>query len=225
MRKKILILTLMLFLTGCTVNYNIDIKNNEIVENLSGTFTDEELENDRQKNGMTPITELMYNEQKALLNSEDLYQKSLDKTDEGYKYNLSYKYHDNYADSRLINSCFEKHNIEEIDDFYYIRAYGTFYCRASDGIKINVTSDYGIIESNAEKIDGDKYIWTIEDEDNVDLYLVLSKNIKSEKPKAKLTITTFQIVCFIILLILSAITFFMYRKKNGNNKSAGRETE
>ena len=41
--KLYFIIPLLLLLSGCTVNYNLDINKDKIIENISGTVTNEEI--------------------------------------------------------------------------------------------------------------------------------------------------------------------------------------
>ena len=84
----------------------------------------------------------------------------------------------------------------------------------TDKININVTSNYEVMESNAKKIDGNKYTWIIDNSNNTNITLTVSKTVQYEEPVKAKTFSTFQIIGFIVFAILTIITYFLYKKKN-----------
>ena len=53
MKKKIIILLSLLLLTGCTVNYNLEINKDTLNETITGTVTKEESSQDSNATGFT----------------------------------------------------------------------------------------------------------------------------------------------------------------------------
>ena len=60
------------------------------------------------------------------------------------------------------------------------------------------------------------YKWTIKDSDNVDIFMNISKELDYSSGKEVKKVTTFQIIGFIVLIILCVITYMMYRRKNND---------
>ncbi len=214
MKKRYLILMLLL-LSGCTVNYNLDIEGNGIYkETITGTVTNEELDN----NNSTDINDFSYNLNFAtpLIRDEGEYAKEIiDK--KGYKeFSYSYVFDNNYDKSNIINTCFSGVLLSDDDEFYYYDFYGPFKCLYTDKININVTSKYAVIENNADKVNKNTYTWIIDNEDDSDIHLVVSKDVLYQETKEKKIFTSFRIVGFIILVVLSLITYLLYRKKNSD---------
>lgn len=214
MKKVILILFFTLFLTGCTVNYNLEIKNDKIVENINGEISNLEIKRQDNSTGLNVYRDILYNEQNALLDKDSLYKKNIIENDDSVEFDFNYTYVNNYDKSRIINRCFEHHIIEKEDNLYYIRLFGDFYCLNSDKITINVTSDYMILENNANKVNNNTYTWIINNEKDNDIYLTVSENVKYENTKSTKKISTFQIIGLIVFVILSLITYLLYKKKN-----------
>ena len=124
------------------------------------------------------------------IDSDELYEKNIIENKKDYEYSVSNKYNNNLDKSTIVNSCFKEFNIEDMDD-------------------------YAVISSNADKVRDNTYTWVLDNEnDSIDI--TFSKNIKYVEPTRKSS-GTFKIVCFIILIVLSIITYFLYKKKNNSD--------
>ena len=80
MKNKIIIL-LSLLLTGCTVNYNLEINKDTLNETITGTVTKEESSQDSNATGLSTIYSIINEEQKPIYNKEELYQKNITEND------------------------------------------------------------------------------------------------------------------------------------------------
>lgn len=214
MKKKIIILLLPLLLTGCTINYNLTINKNSISERVTGSVEKEEYEIKDTDTSLNTFYVLINEEVNPVITENDLYKKNITNTDTGIDYEYTYNYKNNYDKSRIINSCFENHLVSETDEYYKIELTGDFYCLYSDKIDINVTSNYEVIENNANEVNGNKYKWTISSSDNVNILLTVSKKVEYTEPVKAKTFSTFQLIGLIIFIILTIITYFLYKKKN-----------
>ncbi len=215
MKNKIfLIIPLLILLTGCTVNYDLIIDNNSLKETITGDVEKKEYEVTENDTSPNLFYTLINGDTPALIDESGLYTKSIKENDKGLDYNYTYTYKNNLSESRVLNSCFENHEINETDDYYYIKLSGEFYCLYTDKININVTSNYEVMESNAKKIDGNKYTWIIDNSNNTNITLTVSKTVQYEEPVKAKTFSTFQIIGFIVFAILTIITYFLYKKKN-----------
>lgn len=216
MKKRLGILFILFILTGCTANYNLNIEGNTITENISGTVSKSEYEIKSSDTSENEIYSFLNNDQNALFDSDSVYLRTIDDKGNKINYNFTYTYNNNFNKSNIINTCFENHLVEENDEYLYVRLSGKFYCKYADKININVTSNNAVIESNAKKIDGNVYKWTIKDSDNVDIFMNISKELDYSSGKEVKKVTTFQIIGFIVLIILCVITYVMYRRKNND---------
>lgn len=214
MKKKIIILLLPLLLTGCTINYDLTINKNSISERVTGSVEKEEYEIKDTDTSLNTFYVLINEDVNPVITEDDLYKKSITNTGAGIDYEYTYNYKNNYDKSRIINSCFENHLVSETDEYYKIELTGDFYCLYSDKIDINVTSNYEVIENNANEVNGNKYKWTISSSDNVNILLTVSKKVEYTEPVKAKTFSTFQLIGLIIFIILTIITYFLYKKKN-----------
>lgn len=204
----------MFMLSGCTIDYDLQIKGNKIIENMSGIILKEEYDIDENDTSINEFYSIVNFDQYPVLNSDDVYNKNIEYIDEGVKYNFRYTYNNNYDKSRIVNTCFENVVFNETDDYYYVDISGDFYCLYSDEIVINVTTDYAVLDSNAAKVNGNKYTWIIDNKYNDGIHFVVSKTVISNNSEDTDGSNVFRIIAFIVLIILSGVTYFLYKKKN-----------
>lgn len=216
MKKILLIILTMLFLTGCTVNYNLEIDGDNLNEVITGNVTKKEYEVKETDNGENLIYALFNNNQNALFDEESPYLRTLEDKGKTIDYNFSYLYNYNFDRSTIINTCFEYHMVDETEDYYYIKLSGKFYCMYSDKININVTSNNAVLENNAMKVDGNVYSWVIKKDKDADILLNVSKKMKHSDNNKLKVMNTFQIIGLVVLVVLCIITIFLYKKKNRN---------
>lgn len=153
--KKILILILFIFLlSGCSVEYNLEFKDNIFIEKLSvGQFDSNEV---KEFGYFTPYATINHT-------TEELY-----KFDYSNNYlKLSYNHKgSNFEKSIAFNECYELSNISYDDKYYYILTSNEFKCMSylgykADEVKINFKSDHVVVEANADYVDGNTYTWVI----------------------------------------------------------------
>ena len=216
MKNKIIILLSLLLLTGCTVNYNLEINKDTLNETITGTVTKEESSQESNATGLSTVYSIINEDQKPVYNKEELYQKELKESGNNINYTFKYNYNiEDFVNSTIINPCFENKEIEEIDNYYSIRLSGNFYCLYSKKINIAVTSNLKVASNNADKIKDNTYIWTI-DKNTTNIELVVDKNTPYTKPIKRGISSTFRIVCFIVLVVLSSLAYILYKKKNSS---------
>ena len=215
MKKKIILILSLLVLSGCTVNYDLDYTEDGMIETITGTVTKEEMKLNNEDSGLNIYYALVNNPQKIFIDSDELYEKNIIENKKDYEYSVSNKYNNNLDKSTIVNSCFKEFNIEDMDEYYRVHLGGKLYCLYANKINVKVTSDTAVISSNADKVRGNTYTWVLDNEnDSIDI--AFSKNIKYVEPTSKSS-GTFKIVCFVILIVLSIITYFLYKKKNNSD--------
>lgn len=212
--KIVVVFVVLLLLTGCTINYDLTINENSIDEKISGNVNKSEYQLSDEDTSPNLFYTLINGDVPALVVGDDLYKKDISELEDKLNYNYSYTYNNNFDKSRIINSCFENHIISETDKYYHIELSGKFYCLYSDKININVTSNYEVIDNNADKINGNKYVWTIDNSNGVDILLTISKEEKYEEPVKAKMFSTFQIAGLIVFALLTIITYILYKRKN-----------
>lgn len=214
MKKKIILFLLPVLLTGCTINYDLIIDKNSLTETISGVANKEDYEIKETDTDINLFYTLINDDVSSLTEGNDLYIKNIIDNGNGINYDYTYNYKRNFEKSRIINTCFENHYIDETDEYYYINLSGNFYCLYADKIDINVISNYEVIDNNAQSVNGNKYKWIIDKSDNVDISLTVSKTIEYKEPVKARLFSTFQIIGFIVFVILTITTYILYKRKN-----------
>ena len=209
MKKLIPILVIFVFiLSGCTSEYNLEISNSKVKENIKIEILDADIPkavpgievelNDR-------ITPFIENDQYPIFNNKDIkYKKKVTKVGDLTKVNLSYTYsHNQFRNSNTFKTCFEKASFSKTRQGYDLDLSGSFYCLYGDSIKINIKTNNVVLGNNADKVSGNVYTWVINDENvkDVDIHLSLSKKTK--------TVTT--IIYVVVSAIFLALAIFAYR--------------
>lgn len=215
MKKGILLWLLIFLLTGCTVNYDLKIESNKIEENISGSISKDLYEIKETDTDVNIFYSIINFDQYPLLKGNDVYHKTIVNTEDGVDYNFKYKYNNNFDQSRLLNTCFENVVFKESDQYYYVKLSGDFYCLYSDQIVINVNTKYVVFDHNADKVKNNTYTWIIDD-NSTEINATISKEIINDLDDVKNKPNYFRIVSFVVLIVLSLITYLLYKKKNSN---------
>lgn len=210
--KKIYLILALLLLSGCSINYNLSISDDGIFkETITGTVADKELDNSNSTS--ENIYSYSFNNATPLINEKGTYNKNIIDKNKYKEFTYTYIYDNNYKSSNILNTCFSHMIYDESEDYYNIDLYGPFKCLYTDKINVSVTSKYAVTESNADKVDNNTYTWIIKDKDNADIHLEINKKIKYQEDQNSSTLPTLKIISFIILLILSMITYYLYKRR------------
>lgn len=168
MKKIILIFLSIILLSGCDINYNINITNNKISTDLdlSVSETDYKNYNDNQEEKLSATLYEYFDEREILafddMNYKDFYNKKVSKNGRSLDVNYTYKY--TYLDfykSSLLNTCFEDFIVLNEDNYFYVKAFGKFNCYYDD-TKINIKTDRKVINSNHDSYKDGVYTWNID---------------------------------------------------------------
>ena len=213
MKKVLFIILIMFLMTGCTVDYELKFNSNRIVETIDGKVKKDIANDPANGTSVNMYYDFIYNDNIALVDSDDKYKKSISEEGDYINFNLEYTYKNNLDKSRLIRNCFENYDIKETKDYLYVKLSGAFGCLYDDEVTVNVKTDYAVMENNADKVKDNKYTWILTSEDNESIELFVSKNIISNTD-VEAKPNYFRIIGFIVLIVLSGITYFLYKKKN-----------
>ena len=155
--KKFAWILMIFILTGCGVDYNINISNDTIEESIDINLlvnkneSSNELEVDFDS--LDFINALKLDDIYAIDGNENaIYDKTITNNGNMYNISLNYKYNNGeYANSRVVNECFENHEVKYEGNKVYIHLYGEFYCFKDEDINIIVNSQNKVKKSNGEK--------------------------------------------------------------------------
>ena len=235
--KKILFLLLGLFLlTACsskeqkydvnTIYYDLNISN-YYQENITFTLPSNAYElavhnKEEQQYDSIEYILLLDNFSRPIQNNlYTLYGKRISQLENAIEVDLQFDYLEkDFVHSNYMNTCFEKANIRDEDDFLEINLSGKFYCLQDKLINIHVASAYSQEQTNGTRLNDGSYEWVInsKNQDDVDIYYKVYRNKKSMSTAygtiSKQTIDTDKIALiefFIIVAILIAGYIFYKR--------------
>ena len=212
MKKILFILITCLLLTGCTVNYNLEINDNNFKETITGSVLNKELDT----NNSTSINNysfLLSEEQPSFYKNENIfYNKTTNNAQDRIDFDYNYIFNENnFNNSRIINECFNNHVYEYKDNKYYLVVSGKFNCNYSETTNINITTDYNVTSNNAQKIKNNTYTWTINENNKDNIYFFITIN-KTNKSSFNLSWNTFKTIGLIIIILLSSICIYFIKK-------------
>ena len=214
--KKVILLVLIIFITGCTSEYNLTIENNSFKENINISINKNLIPEPSSIPGVETddsITPFLEQPTPAFFSKYDKnYEKKVEDKGNYYDVNLKYNYtFDEFKGASSLRTCFEDIEISG-EDIYYIRLKGMFYCLYSDSVDIKIKTNNDVINHNADRKEGNTYIWSIHNGnvDNVDILFEVTKDIKNKN-------TILEIGIIIICIIVIGIILNTVKKKNEEN--------
>ena len=239
MKKSLLVLVLIFFLTGCgsskyvdySVNYNLDIskvfeeKINFAIPKNAYKIADEN--KDIPQSPYPLEYSLLYREFNPIFsNSKEVYNKKIKKYNDNIVVTLAYNYPEKYfVYSNLITVCFENYDLISGDDYFEVNLSGAFSC--SNQIKklnINISTDYDVLDSNGKKSDSG-YSWSFDEDDfsDIDVHFKISRDFdkmltvadNSFSDKRSKTIRNLRIAVFVVMIIVIVgfvIRFYFMKK-------------
>lgn len=241
MKTKLLILCLfVLLMTGCNVNYTIEIKDKKVIENFDISETDVEKANYKIA-GETSFQDIVmsYNGNKELLTSYDMlnsetgcsscktYNKNTIISDEEIALIFTTEHtFEEYKDSAIANEYLPGFNVEYDDEKITISG-GTNWNFLNDyeyldEVVITVKTDYEVTSTNAEKESSGVYVWRIsKDKQNKSLSMIINTTKKSNdinsgtNPKMFITIL---LVLLLIILFSLLVVYSLFQKKRNLNR-------
>lgn len=212
MKKIIFLLLICLLLTGCTVNYNLDINDNNFKETLTGNVLNTEL-NNNDNTDINMFTYLINGDQPAFYKNDNIFfNKTTNNTTNGIDFDYSYTFNEyNFNNSRIINECFDNHIYEYKDNTYYLVVSGKFNCNYSETTNINITTNYNVTSNNAQTIKNNTYTWTIDENNKDNIYFFITID-KTNKSNFDFQWNTFKTIGLIIIILLSGICIYFLKK-------------
>lgn len=233
MHKKILIMLVVLFLTGCNVTYNIEIKDDKILEK-TGVFLNESdiIITNADINGNTDsqmslneIVDYYYNEglnafHNKVLN-DSLYKKEkINKDgDVGLRFSYDYNYA-NYNDSFMVKYCTDNNIFKndkkyisiDVEDGFDVFDWDVY--QQLENLTIKIKTNYKVVENNADSVKGNNYEWIIDrdnyKEKNIHLKIKKNRNIK---------FSFLPIIIIIGVGVIGVISFYIIKTKHVDNNS------
>lgn len=166
MKKIIFLSLLLLILTGCDVQYELEF-NDEILNETIQVTLDKSMERE--------IEQIKNRQVYAIFNSYDqnLYNTDYNEGLTNFRATYTYTYQStNFNQSLFNNNCFDAFSFVKQKNNYILSTSEGFKCMTVEyfpieNLDITLTTNHEVIETNADKVEGKKYIWEIND-DNAD---------------------------------------------------------
>lgn len=176
MKKIILFISLLVFLSGCNAKYELEFNDEFLNEKIQLKL----------ENSMEREIELLKNRPVYAIfnsNSQKLY--NIDYNEGLFDFTATYEYTfntSNFNQSVFNNNCFDAFSFTKQEENYILSTSKGFNCMtleyfSAESIEMTLTTNHSVIESNADKIDGKKYIWNI-NQDNAsekEIYIKFGK--------------------------------------------------
>ncbi len=238
MKKKIIIILItLLFITGCTCEYDLQINDNNYSETIKIIAENNEEVNRLNGERRIPID-------KEVLN--DLTKESTEAEYEKYNYKvtnnvLTFNYdfnEDNIINSSAISSCFDRITILQQGSATILSTSNTVKCFDSypglNKVTITISVDKDVISNNADYVSGNKYVWNLNKNDknkksiNITIdnksseEIQIEENHKNKKDpedgpvedKPKKNDYSLYIFCGILLIVMLIAYYFYNKLKN-----------
>lgn len=203
--KIIFLLCLSLFLTGCQVDYNLELED-VVKEEINITVIDNIHDVEDRLSVLTPVLDV-YEEGHEYI-----------KTKNGNTLNYKYTYDkDSFSDSAIADACFEDFNFIDNEDYYSITAKGTFGCMYdNEKININIITNKYVSMHNGSK-NKNTYTWTIDknNREDVDIEMIVMKNRVARETTIADTIKRIFQAGVVLFMIVGGI--FVYLKIEKEN--------
>ncbi len=188
MKKGLLLILSLLIFSGCTAEYNLNIKGNNFNEELVFVgSTQEEKEEIKQYKFWNNafVDDQVNSETNDKLEGVEYYDQVVIEDNLHFKYSFM---KNNYRMSNIVNSCYKSFNATEVNGKYVISTSKDFLCFDNypnlEKVTVKINVDFPVKEHNANNVSGNTYIWEIVKgkEDNSIFIQEGSKDVSQDKP-------------------------------------------
>lgn len=212
--KLILILFLIIVVSGCTAQYELEIKDNEISEKLILLETRKELFDTPLSSGFTTRELFDYVMSDNEFANDNYEVKSLNSDEQlGIEYNSGSIV--DVINSSILNQCYINPTMTENEGIITINTGSNFKCyeyyENLETINVVLKTNHGVINSNADSVDGNKYTWNITKDGN--------KQIEFSYDTTKTSGDNLVIIVIIsVLVFIVLIGLYVFSKMKKENR-------
>lgn len=180
--KLIILCLVVVLLSGCTANYNVEIKSSEINESLSVyednqnnlnsaiDYDSDYTMRDAFESAINGYQKVYYdeyaNDDDTKLSNVEYYDISrIGGNGLGVKYSYGYKSKENYQRSFAVHNCYDLFKVYTESGKLKITSGNKMSCfdkyKFLNKVNVRVTSEYNVTNHNADQVSGNQYIWNI----------------------------------------------------------------
>ena len=216
MKKIVLLFMFTILLTGCSCDYELNISDDKVVENVDISLPYSMDSDDRSK-----FLEYTKVDNLAVVGGLDnpYYDMSARADNYGDVYNFNYSYDKEHPikNARTMQSCFEKYKVEETSSYYMFVFRGEFKCKYKfDDVNITVKTNNEVPKHNSTDYDEKEgvYRWKIDSSNasDVDIKLLVQKDKYPEKIKEQSN-NLFINIFLIVGILVSIVGGIIFTKK------------
>lgn len=216
MKKIVLLFMFTILLTGCSCDYELNISDDKVVENVDISLPYSMDSDDRSK-----FLEYTKVDNLAVVGGLDnpYYDMSARADNYGDVYNFNYSYDKEHPikNARAMKSCFEKYKVEETSSYYMFVFRGEFKCKYKfDDVNITVKTNNEVPKHNSTDYDEKEgvYRWKIDSSNasDVDIKLLVQKDKYPEKIKEQSN-NLFINIFLIVGILVSIVGGIIFTKK------------
>lgn len=224
-RNIFLLIVLIPFLFGCSVDYNLTITDNKFLEEISiygynDSDTLKKVDNNLNSIVVARKSELSDASSRDKIKGISYY--NISKIEESDKLGLKYSFEfdeDTISDSRAINDCYKKFDVVEADNKITLSnkaGNSCFLNKDLEEININIKTNHKVKDNNADTVKDNIYSWNINKENYATkkIYIEFYTNeFVSPKKDYKKIIIYIIGIAFLSLIVIITLTL-KSRKSN-----------
>lgn len=207
--KIYFILLLVIFLTGCSVDYQVDIMGGKISETATFKLYKSNVLNDSPYYTLQQMSDQYFMSSDFLITQEkkEYFNKDYGLVDLKNTYNIK-----GYLDSYALSICYSAYNVLKENNTIHLSTSNKFLCYDEfselSNVNVIIKTNHNVIEHNADEVVDNKYKWniTLDNSNNKPIKFVVSEDYNNPPNKFK---NTSSLLIAIAITILSLIVVFM----------------
>lgn len=208
--KYFIIIMILTILTGCSIDYNLYVTDNYIDENIN-INADDNSENINDANKK-------YN---PLHYSDDIeYNQTVKRKNGKIIVNLQYRYKlEEFKNANSFNQGFYNRNVSLEDDIININLSDFSGFAPTVDFDIRIKTKNEVIESNADIVKGNTYIWHVDGKhkDKLKIDIKIKRGTaKNESIFAQYSVVLYIIGAIILFVVIFSIRLFVKKRKESN---------
>ena len=205
-KKLIIVLSLLFVLTGCSANYELTYKKGIFTEEIT-IYEDKDISNNEELPSITKVEE---KSDKVKIKDNEYYKIEHYTENDKNILKATYKFDKlSLKDSLVFNECFKEKSIIDEEKSIYIKLSGEVVCEYLENVSITFKTDKQVINTNAEKQNKRKGIYSWDKIPDEGIIIEVSK--KNIKKDANIIPPVLRII---IVLILLGIGIYVLKKYN-----------
>jgi len=215
MKRILFIFCLSFFLTGCTVNYDLEVDDEKIIEKININVNDLSQLGHDGYSSLTSKTNTVYFKEKEYYNVNFTEQNGGLSSTFDYAHNF-----ERYNNASVLDLCYPERKISKENGKIIISTSGSLECAMMEyseditNANINIKTDLKVLENNADKVDGNVYTWNINKSNYLNKPIYIEMKVANEP--ASFTQKLFIGVSFIALIGILIFIVIRYKNKQNN---------